>query len=526
LKRLQGFGRSQNEDFRYGNESRYSYEQNFFADISILAGRASSTKHSICVAAISFKKEMAMKKHSTSIGLFLVCLAIIAGCANDGTSGNYTGDSEVVFPSDPSPVISTPVETTFPTNHSVSTSVMEEKTIFPNTVLTNSIDLSSLAPFIAENPQSLADENVYFSFADTGSYAYLPLIHSENEEWLSSENILRSEVTIGLSFANHHNLISYITAENEVMIADLSNRHIVRVMTLGSNRSPSNPRLTWTPDDMHLLIDPDLNTGEKYVLHLVDGRLEQWDYQCDQLLLSPRTARVAVLCGSPDRSTSAVIEWGGEIWYGGPFTEIIVSAYRAGEDEKALFTAFPLYYNVGWSSDGETIAFYSPDDPLGSMKIIDSHGAILNQKIGTAYWLSEHSTQVWTLPGKPIQWARNGARILFFGVGDQDYPCLNPSVSNDIRGTGGDDRACWQVWDINANAVVWSVKDLQDLEPDYRKPDDVFPSYEKAILSANGKYLAIYSYYPGDVRLYVLDLESGSIVIAPPFRVVNMAWSK
>jgi hypothetical protein len=171
----------------------------------------------------------------------------------------------------------------------------------------------------------------------------------------------------------------------------------------------------------------------------MDGTVEPWIWECDQIALSPRTARLATWCSpTDDGSTYAVIEWGGQIWYSqdAPIDSLLQRRLTAP------FTAW------SWSPDGEYLAYFDPLDPVLSLLVVTSTGEERHRFLGMGQWLLSY-------PFAPlrsiIQWSSDSRRILTLGSPGNSQACRHLEASELLY--------CWQLLDLSSNDVQWSVSD-------------------------------------------------------------------
>jgi hypothetical protein len=110
-------------------------------------------------------------------------------------------------------------------------------------------------------------------------------------------------------------------------------------------------------------------------------------------------------------------------------------------------------------------------------------------------------------------------KILFYGVGDATTPCPERTINigEEVNYTN---PACWQVIDTESGATIWTLASLAKHEPIER----LNASFDNASISGGGRYLGMYSFYPADYKLYIIDLETGEVIFTSPLRVEESIW--
>lgn len=318
-----------------------------------------------------------------------------------------------------------------------------------------------------------------------------------------------------LQFSNSHNMLAYLFMNEQVWIEDLTAHQSILVYQYPTPiKSPSPfddvyPDLIWLPDDYHLIIDNKLPGMDDLLLNLETGQIETWSSTCDSVALSPRTARLAVWCTQPNGGPITVLEWGGEVWQTfEPPQEKLFQAYTVGDEDNP--SAFPLYYNSAWSVDGQQVAFFDPADPTGALWIADSSGTLFKKLEASAYWLSSDDTLVNSYPLLPIQWAKDGSHILFFGVGAPERAC--PDRKSWITDEMIKNTACWQVLEVSTSQIIWQAGDLLSQLDPHELNYEPGMLWLGAALSSNGSRVAVSIYNPPSVTIYVSDTKNKKLL--------------
>jgi hypothetical protein len=390
----------------------------------------------------------------------------------------------------PSPTSIPPTSTPIPTVTPASTNTMEP-VIFTPDVLTGN-----------------EKEAVFFKSLDAVYFAYLDI---NDKQGL---NIVSTALTF--RFANHEQLVAYFDWEN-VWIADITNQRKARLFEYEYSHDRET-QILWTPDDQHIIFDVDDGGLPAVIYNRSSGYFKEWPYRCDRIAISPQSNRIAIWCPADhDTNNWAIVEWGGEIWYDDKAPEkIIVKSYNFREEplfpgHKQEFNRMPIYRNAAWSSQGDLIAFFDPEDQNGDLHIINEHGEEIQRYKARAYWLSKITDAVVSLPGFPLQWSQNNSKLLVYGVGEEGNPCPSRLRDGEIY----ENPACWQVLDLKKEQTIWNMKAFVVALP---KHDALNPTKNEifyignASISIEGQYLTFFCFCPPSKLVYTIDIDMDKII--------------
>jgi hypothetical protein len=375
------------------------------------------------------------------------------------------------------------------------------------------------------------DNFIYLFSRDLGSiYFFLNPFTKGNNHWVGPDNIRNLHDSPGqvktISFSFHRNRVAYQKSNGEIWLSDLMiNRPIKLVDTPASNETGSN--LIWTPDDTHLIIDNVDSNQPDQIYDINSGKLEPWNETCDQLVLSPRTKKLAVGCWSRLDHQYSYIEWGGEIWGTKNPPDNIIFAFDPKETKDTdlslnipgigtKYLTFRFHLIAGWSPDGKRVAYYDPGDPLNSIVILNSDGKIVIRIPHKAYWQVSTDHSYTSLPGLPIQWSGNGKMLLLYGKGNELQCSSSKSEIND-QPQENNNSNCWQVVNSEKWETQWYPGNLVSDSPIV---------YENASLSEDGNELAMNSFYPSGNKFQVIDLRNSNIILDTPLSVSDFRWGK
>lgn len=298
-----------------------------------------------------------------------------------------------------------------------------------------------------------------------------------------------------LSFANYANKIAYWTGNEtgQLWISDLKleNPQLAytdeeQIYATGDDSLFSwfgKGDLIWTPDDLHVIFDPQDETLPNLIYHLTSNSMDPWPWYCDRIALSPRTSRLALWCSALDGSPNfAVIEWGGEIWTSSSAPEQELVHRR---DER------PLRWdsNWAWSSDGQQIAYFDPSDAKGQLSIANAQGVQRSLFPGAAWWLNSNMSRI-GVPAEIIHWSQDGKRLLVYSNDLTTDACPDIEIMFDL--TEGDltDVPCWHILDSQDYGVLWSWRDFVIASGETSELTKFWRDYEASI-SPLGDYLML-----------------------------------
>jgi hypothetical protein len=353
------------------------------------------------------------------------------------------------------------------------------------------------------------DENVVFlySYLDSGGY----LFFNQNTSNIGPQETLSFPTSMlgpggspHLVFANHKEMMAYWDANTPrgLWISDLAYSNPYLVFT-DTEEDYAHANITWTPDDFHIIVDSLDEDSPDLIYHVDTNELEIWQYKCERLTISPKSKLLSIWC-DPEETTAnyAIIEWGGEIW----FTE------REPENEIVNWKDIKLgpmglYSILGWSSDGEKVAYFNTNDNEGSLYIASAHD--IKQLIlpNSAYWLSPIYQIIYPFD-HPIEWSKNGEMLLFLAIGDETLPCPDSEIRTEPNDGVYQNDACWHVMDISTGEVIWNLSDL-DIDSD--KPS-YSRDYYSATISDDGKLLSISSRNYFEKYMFIIDIETNTIL--------------
>lgn len=430
------------------------------------------------------------------VSLFLASFSI-AACGRAGSGPVSTAQTLASVPAATSTIVVTasPIGASPSPRNATSTasvSATPQASSIPVTPTSAAAVRAAVYQYVCFTP----DKCVYESLAANSNGAYLRLfLYSSDEPGRAHfpDNLL------SFAFAQFANQFAYWVggAQGQLWLADLDNRHPRLIFAdksgqYGHFREGEGIALTWSPDDMHLIVEVSDHSAPDLIYHVQSGRLEAWPWNCDRVGVSPRSQRLAMWCSSDtDQSRFAIIEWGGEIWYSdqAPTTEVV----RAVKIRPGFYRAWMRPWS--WSPDGRQLAYFDQTDTGGFLHIVDAAGQHLKVLPGGIQSLGQSTF----LYPEDLQWSQDGRHLLVNANGSVAHPCL--SYPNGLYLT-----RCWQVLDSDTGAVLWTLGDSPNAIPDLTSWTPLH-----AALSPDGNLVAMtLTNRPFDTG-FVVNIETGQV---------------
>ncbi|MCI0554385.1 MAG: hypothetical protein L0287_25850 [Anaerolineae bacterium] len=266
----------------------------------------------------------------------------------------------------------------------------------------------------------------------------------------------------------------------------------------------------WAPNDLFLIIESSSDSGN-FIYDMRTTKLDPWPYACNQVALSPITNQYSLWCESLAQDGGyKILEWDGRI----------SSSLSSPQD--VLAHAIP---NIApsqiwsWSADGRKVAYFSLDDPNYPFRIADQHGNVIQTSLtigGVHPWGEPFG---W-IDDDPIEWSKDGSRVLAFARGTNEYPCPPNDVDGGPFQGFYENPPCWHVVDAVSGKVVWRLSYFPGLNGLGNESSDFY----EATISSNGRYLALAMIDGAIPGLIVVDIDTNSIILASPFSPSGVRW--
>ncbi len=339
-----------------------------------------------------------------------------------------------------------------------------------------------------------------------------------------------------LEFSHYSNQIAFWGEASQagLWISDLSYQNPQQLLMdsvgiyVPENTNPQEEiRIIWSSDDLHIFLyhrhQPELSR----VYHLTTNQSEEWYWNCDSIVFSSMSGRLATLCPQianiPSRQKMyAILEWGGEIWFSDTLPgEIFLTPLF---DDTALWQ---------WSSNGELLAYFDPKDTDDHLFIADAQGNIQKFLPGSSLFKDSegegHQPQydIEISPDEsPFVWAQDASVLLVNGFGQPDYPCppfvtpFNPNVFYVSW-------PCWQALNVNTGSIIWTEASLaKSLSLTESGDDPVNMGISEVTFAPDGRVIGIHSFYP-EPRIMVVNLQTSQAITVFRFdSFSHIYWAK
>jgi hypothetical protein len=464
-----------------------------------------------------------------------VCFSALTNCqpANEPTPITSTENSTAIFPMEPIKATRTP---------SSQATLQSTASPTPNQTETSPTNAALLTrqpiePGISLTPAREDMGRIFFHrYQDYGWFDVLAtntsqgLVFDDGDEdatFASPEGPGQSEY---IAFSHYSDRVAYWIegALGELWISDVAYQNPQRIL-VDSQRSyvPEfvDPRgeikIEWSPDDLHLFLY-DLHQPElSRIFHLETNESEAWHWNCDSIILSSKSGRLATLCPRIASAASevkefAILEWGGEIWFSGEYPgEPFLSPLSDGT---ALWQ---------WSSDGELLAYFDPNDVEGNVFIADKQGNTRKLLPGSSLYRdseAEGFRQYESLDvldvDSPFIWAKDASILLVNGFGQPDEPCP-PFVTTYDPDLFYAIWPCWQAVDVNTGNIIWIETSLaKNLSLAESERDPVNMAINGLAVEPGGRAIVVQSFYP-EPRLVVVNLQTSEAMTISRFDSFN-----
>lgn len=331
-------------------------------------------------------------------------------------------------------------------------------------------------------------------------------------------------------FSHYSDRVAFWTDAGTLWVSDIAYRKPEQILLDQSQKHVPEERnltpwgdinLIWSPDDQNLFVynlDPTLG----FIYHVETGQLEEWYWQCDSLIISTQSGRLATLCSkiigvAAEEETYAVLEWGGEIWFSDTLPgELFLEPLSDG-------TAF-----WQWSANGQQVAYFDPNDPGDHLFIADIQGNTRKLLSGISPFqdseIAGYQQYEFLSAETPFLWSRDGSLLLVDGLGQADSPCP-PLISEEADPPLVLTWDCWQAVDVNTGQVIWSeVSLLGNLSLD-NGGEPVQISVDALTVAPIGRFVAVRGTITSYPVIVIVDLHTSQVTTISQFdRFKRIYW--
>lgn len=439
--------------------------------------------------------------------------------------------NEPVATNSPVPVTAHPLPVTTETVGSTSTAaaILSPSSSPSETALPELLLVKPPAPTLTSTPDFSPELDMgwlFFHVFDSWGWYELTardtpegLIFDEQDgyhAYVSREFIERVGDTWILQLSHYSNQMVFVplSRPDEFWLSDITYREPKLLL------SGDFERVVWSPDDLHLFLYDNAAPEESLAYDVITETMTEWVWECDSIILSPQTSRLATLCPlmdgvSVEQKAYAVLEWGGEIWFAD--TLPVEPFLQPTADGLALWE---------WSFNGEWLAFFDPDDPEGHLWLADAFGNRHSLLPGISVFNEPEPQDLTYLPPRDriFVWARSAPVLLVEGYGQAENPCppyvtsFHPDVYVPIW-------PCWQAVNIVTGEITWNEGSLpQNLPPlELEIPPRMTVDSSTMTVSPNGRAAAMHTFNPH--RIIIADLQTGRVTDITWNPVWNLYWT-
>lgn len=315
--------------------------------------------------------------------------------------------------------------------------------------------------------------------------------------------------TFLFEFSHYSNQIAFVPLpnSNELWLSDVTYQRPKKLLSVDPSGDGSNPlwglRIVWSPDDRYLFLYHEAQLELNLIYNLSTEKLEPWYWQCDSIILSPQSGRLAPLCPripgiATEQAAYAIVEWGGEIWF---TDEELGEPFLQPTPEELAFWE--------WSLNGEWLAYFEPNDPAGYLFIADAFGNVRQFFPGISVFNEPEGQKIRYFPSanNVFAWARNAPILLVEGYGQPEQPCppyFTPFHDDDVP-----IWPCWQAINIDTGEIVWSQASLVENLILAGEEDTTGVAIRDIAIAPNGRALAFHILDP--YRNIIVDLQTARV---------------
>lgn len=426
-----------------------------------------------------------------------------------------------------------------PTSASILSTQIPTSTILPTQLESPTVQIIA-TPTLSQSQGELG--TIYKIIPEAYAWSNLTLINGQLQIDEGSDNIITSiqdpyspANSQLLAFSNYSHQIAYWTQTNpsEFWLSDVAYKQPRQIFVdtegtyvpAGALPTEYLQRLSWSPDDNHLITYASSKSQTHLIYHLETGELEEWYWRCQDVIISPQTGQIAVLCIDDDQlnfnveNTYAIIEWGGEIWY------------TSERPEHILSQALPDG-TIPWkfSADGTQLAYFDPNDSEHHLSIASNNGDIRRILPGSSPLQQDPSvdtfeTQYYAAwPERYLgffRWSPDGKMLIAHMLGNESNPCRTRQSD---EGNEVYDSLCWQVVDVETGNILWTDTDSEEtlFRDEFAKSTIRIVQAE---FSPNGEMIVVHGQYFGDHLLAVVDLTTSIAHRLFPLPIIQIHWA-
>ena len=237
---------------------------------------------------------------------------------------------------------------------------------------------------------------------------------------------------------------------------------------------PKDVNIDWFPNDKYVLVNPTNQNAYPILVDVSAGSYqENWPWECNSVVVSPKTSQLALLCNH--NGEQLLIEWNGELWTNASIPE---SEILWQWEDNYILPLSPSGTIPPWSPDGSKIARISPSEP-NRLEIITNTGdkTVVHFEVDALF----PYTIRWTLDGK-----------ILVGGYKETWP------------------ASWFIVDSNTGKIIWSLENTNDFNFTVQQQTDIL-AFGNGDISALGDFVGLSTNrtdIPSGNQLLLVDVKN------------------
>lgn len=452
--------------------------------------------------AIPSKRELALVLCRNSIGLVLL---LVAACQNPPSDSSTmtpktTPEAALQIPTRKTPTVTHPTRPPTETEPPTATATLPAKTPLSYT----SWQGTRFALYGFKEYGDLGGRYLSSNIFAVSNHATMRFVYISDDPLTPVNSPANAS---SLEFAHYSNRVAYWIdgKPGQLWLADLEARSAEHIYSdLAGTFQDNAPRLNWTPDDLHVILDSGNSSASSIIVSLDDQNVTKWGRTCDRVANSPKTNQLALWCQtiiSPEQQNAnwAIVEWGGEIWYA-DVAPRDVGFSGVAEPESAL---------LAWSPNGDEIALLDKSDRNNyRLLLADSNGKRLEID-----YPARDTLEIMSGSSNQLQWSQDGTRLLAWLPGDSATPCPSYVYARALGQVKTAEPFCWRVLDVQTGETIWHYSTSESmLRQTLDTPDlSEWLPYLAAISPDGGQIALEFTTGISDLGL-VIELATGKVV--------------
>lgn len=411
--------------------------------------------------------------------------------------------------SPPSPTIIASTSTSIPSISATPTIIP----VSPTTTTLPSLPTPEISPTPTLEPTPTPDltSRLFTFFAVAGfNYSWQEPLTGLRDE-LAPSGFGLTPYAIGaastLSFAHHSNQVAIWSRPpdepGKLWLADIALREARlvyvdndEIYSTDTSFPPQDMTLNWFPNDKYVVVQPTNAEAPTMLIDVTTGTYqENWPWECNQVITSPKTSKLAFLCTHDNEFL--VMDWEGLLWTDAMLAEQEI-LWQWPDDY--MWPLSPSGSIPPWSPDGSKTAFILADNP-DTLIIMNSAGERMPV-----------SLDVDILYPHTVRWIQD-KKILVGGY-REDWP------------------ASWFIVNSETGEIMWRLENVAEFGFHITSQEQAELNLITGEISASGQYLVLATSrtdVPAGNQLIMIDVENNRFLgtIADIGHGINaFAWGR